>query len=246
MEKEMCRMAAMSARYPISVKTFMTYFFLPLIPDNYNKDGWGIAYFVEREGLLIKECQNAQKSHLLRAILDRVELQSHQAILHVRRATKGRVTLANTHPFIRELWGMPWAFAHHGEVRDTTHWAPPDPRVFQPVGETDTEILFCWLLNALWRQFSDQAPPITEVVFWMNDLVKSERFVKEKFNFLLANPFILFAFYGGHHRMFWRTESASNPVAQVSSTPIYGHDSWQSFQSGELKVIKGGFIDGEL
>ncbi len=242
----MCRMAAISARYPISVKSFMTYFFLPLIPDNYNKDGWGIAYFVENESLLFKGCKNAQKSPLLRAILDRVELQSHQAILHVRRATKGRVTLANTHPFVRELWGMPWVFAHHGEVQDTAHWESPAPHIFQPVGETDTETLFCWLLNALWSRFKDRAPPITEVVSWVNDLVQSEHFLEEKFNFILANSFVLFAFYGGHHKMFWRTDAKANPVVQVSSSPIYGHDSWRSFQPGELKVIKRGFIDGEL
>jgi len=242
----MCRMAAFSARYPLSLKTFMVYFFCPLIPDNFNKDGWGLAYFADKECLLFKGREPARDSPLLRVILDRVEIKSHQAVLHVRRATKGRVTLANTHPFARELWGMSWVFAHHGEVKGINEWDSSDPRRFQPVGETDTENLFCWLLNALWKQFRDLAPPRAELVSWMEDLLQGVNFVKGKFNFVLANPFLLFAFYGGHHKLLWRMDPEEKPVVQVSSTPIHGYDSWQPFRPGELKIIEQGVIESFL
>ena len=242
----MCRMAAFSARYPLSLKTFMVHFFLPLIPDNFNKDGWGVAYFADKECLLFKGREPAMDSPLLRAILERVEIKSHQAVLHVRRATKGRVTLANTHPFVRELWGMPWVFAHHGEVKGIGEWDSSEPCCFQPVGETDTEYLFCWLLNALWKQFRDSAPPKAELVSWMKDLVQGADFEKEKFNFILANPSILFVFYGGHQRLFWSTFDKDNPVVQISSTSLYGCNSWQPFRPGELKIIEQGVIKDSL
>ncbi len=242
----MCRMAALSARHPLSLKTFMAYFFCPLIPDNYNKDGWGLAYFADNECLLFKGREPARDSPLLRAILDWVELKSRLAVLHVRRATKGKVTLANTHPFVRELWGMSWVFAHHGEVGGIAQWSLAGSQRFQPVGETDTEMLFCWLLNSLWERFRDRSPPKVDLVLWMKDLVQGVNFEKGKFNFILANSSLLFVFYGGHHRLFWSTFDWDNPVVQVSSTPIHGYDSWQPFQTGELKIIEHGVIQSLL
>ncbi len=242
----MCRMAALSARYPLSLRTFMAYFFCPLIPDNFNKDGWGIAYFVDKECLLFKGREPARDSPLLRAILDRVELKSHLAVLHVRRATKGKVTLANTHPFVRELWGMPWVFAHHGEVGGITQWSLAGSQRFQPVGESDTEHLFCWLLNGLWHQFQELRPPVGDLISWMVEMICEVVFYRGKFNFILANPSFLFAFYGGHRLLFWRQEETPNPVVMVSSTPLFREEAWQAFQPGELKVITDGAIKNPL
>ncbi len=240
----MCRMAALSARYPLSLQSFMTYFFLPLIPDTYNKDGWGFACFLEGECLMFKGREPARESTLLRVILDRVELKSNQAILHVRRATKGRVTMANAHPFVRELWGMPWVFVHHGEV-DVINRQHPGPQRFRPVGDTDTEHLFCWLLNHMWHRFQDRAPPTEELISWMADITCSAK-TGERCNFILANPHIVFAFYGGHRSLFWRIEEALNPVVQVSSTPLFQAETWQEFRKGELKVIADGAIKVSL
>src|ERR1700759_2899175 len=39
------------------------------------------------------------------------------AIAHVRKRTRGPVSLANTHPFVRELWGRHFTFAHNGTVK---------------------------------------------------------------------------------------------------------------------------------
>ena len=38
------------------------------------------------------------------------------AIAHVRKKTRGRPALENTHPFKRTLWGRHWVFAHNGTL----------------------------------------------------------------------------------------------------------------------------------
>jgi predicted glutamine amidotransferase len=56
-------------------------------------------------------------------------LKSRNIIAHVRKATIGEVALENAHPFVRELWGRQWVFAHNGDLKDYTGKAqdPPSP-----------------------------------------------------------------------------------------------------------------------
>jgi glutamine amidotransferase len=59
----------------------------------------------------------------------------------------GETSLANTHPFARGRW----LFAHNGTVRDVawlTKQVSPK-RLAEVHGETDSELLFAWLLTRL-------------------------------------------------------------------------------------------------
>ena len=85
---------------------------------------------------------------------------------HIRYATQGTVSLANVHPFSRELWGVQWCFAHNGEVpkcssgnnlnREKLLLGRTNPRdsFYHPVGDTDSEAVFCAILNALRAEFT--------------------------------------------------------------------------------------------
>src|SRR5205085_2616262 len=73
------------------------------------------------------------------------------AIAHVRRRTRGKVSLANTHPFVRELWGRTFTFAHNGTVKCVRR--RPLER-FKPIGNTDSEYAFCVMLEALHERFT--------------------------------------------------------------------------------------------
>jgi glutamine amidotransferase len=70
----------------------------------------------------------------------------------VRRKTRGKVSLANTHPFLRELWGRTLVFAHNGTVKDAFQLKLGG---FRPLGQTDSEHAFCALLSALQHDFRD-------------------------------------------------------------------------------------------
>ncbi len=50
---------------------------------------------------------------------------------HIRKATQGHILLENCHPFMRELRGRHWIFAHNGDLNGH---APELTGVYQPVG----------------------------------------------------------------------------------------------------------------
>ena len=84
-------------------------------------------------------------------------IHSINVIAHIRKATKGVVALENTHPFMRELWGRYWIFAHNGTLED---FAPQLRRAFRPVGSTDSEHAFCCMLETLRHAFPAGEPPL--------------------------------------------------------------------------------------
>ena len=69
--------------------------------------------------------------------------------------------MENTHPFTRELWGRYWTYAHNGQL---SNYESLSTGYRRPVGETDSELVFCWLLNQIETQFPD-CPHQMEFVF---------------------------------------------------------------------------------
>lgn len=110
-----------------------------------NPDGWGLAWFHSDGQLEIrKEPAQANASRTALAV-QKMSVSSPIFIGHVRRASHGGRTLANTHPFQHDLHGRPVVFAHNGTLHNL-----PLPTHFRPVGETDSEQAFCVLLS--WMQ----------------------------------------------------------------------------------------------
>jgi glutamine amidotransferase len=70
-------------------------------------------------------------------------------VSHIRRATRGEPALRNTQPFVRELGGYTQVFAHNGELSGIERRRDFLPGRFRPVGDTDSELVFCSLLDRL-------------------------------------------------------------------------------------------------
>jgi glutamine amidotransferase len=89
---------------------------------------------------------------------------SDLVLSHIRLATQGEPVLHNTQPFQRELGGRAHVFAHNGDllgIRDECHL---ESRRFTPIGDTDSELAFCCLLERLaelWDQ-AEETPPSVE------------------------------------------------------------------------------------
>ena len=113
-----------------------------------HKDGWGIGYYQGAAIRLMKEAEAAAGSAWLRFIRDH-ELRSPIILSHIRKATRGERTLANTQPFQRELGGRMHLFAHNGNLAGIDGLAPAGAKRFRPVGDTDSEIAFCELMRRL-------------------------------------------------------------------------------------------------
>jgi predicted glutamine amidotransferase len=112
-----------------------------------HRDGWGIAVFdTERARWNLEKgvacAGDDERFH-------RVAVGSRGVLLvsHIRQKTVGDTTLANTHPFERGRW----VFAHNGTVKDVP-WLRAQvsrARLAEVNGETDSELLFAWLLTRL-------------------------------------------------------------------------------------------------
>jgi len=112
-----------------------------------NPDGWGIAFYPggKAAAQLFKEALPAASSRLAKFVFLKYEhLRSKIFVAHVRKASRGIVAYRNTHPFCREVMGRDYAFAHNGTIRNSRRFALGR---FRPVGGTDSERLFCYLLN---------------------------------------------------------------------------------------------------
>src|SRR3569623_1812515 len=69
-------------------------------------------------------------------LIKRYPIKSKNVIAHIRKATQGRIALENCHPFVRELWGRYWVFAHKGDLKN---FMPLLDGPYRPVGAADSE-----------------------------------------------------------------------------------------------------------
>jgi predicted glutamine amidotransferase len=114
-------------------------------------DGWGLALYEGKVARMFLEPDAAAHSPLA-TFLRQHPIKTLLAIAHVRRMTRGGLGLANTHPFVRELWGRQFVFAHNGTVKKASRLKLGR---FKPIGETDSEHAFCALLGALEHEFKE-------------------------------------------------------------------------------------------
>ena len=122
-------------------------------------DGWGLGYYPAGEpaASVLKEPAPARASIRGELVKAWDHLESSPFVLHVRTATWGSNTDANTQPFARGWGGREWMIGHSGSLASRLD-EEPDPR-FEPVGGTDTERVFCTLLGRVaargWRSLAD-------------------------------------------------------------------------------------------
>ncbi len=145
----MCELLGMSANVP----TDLCFSFTGLLQrgggTGPHRDGWGVVFY---EGKGIRAFRDSAPSvdSEIAQLVSRFPMKSCMAISHIREANVGAVSLENTHPFVRELWGQNWTFAHNGQLANAAALPLSD---FVPVGSTDSEQAFCWLLAKIRDRF---------------------------------------------------------------------------------------------
>ncbi len=184
----MCQLLGMNCNVPTDICFSFTGFQARGGATDVHSDGWGIAFFEGKGTRLFLDPQPSCTSpvaELVRAY----PIRSTNVIAHIRKATQGAIGLENTHPFMRELWGRYWIFAHNGNLID---FAPNLDGSFLPVGRTDSERAFCWLLQSLRQRFGHEAPAMPLLFEEIQRL--TVRIAQHgEFNFLLSNGDCLFA-----------------------------------------------------
>lgn len=227
---------------------------------DHHSDGWGIAFFESENGQPGRAArhfvdkESAATSPIAR-MLRSYPIKSHNVVAHVRKATVGKVGLENCHPFVRELWGRYWFFAHNGDLKD---YQPNLHGAFKPVGDTDSEMAFCWLLQELNKSHAG-VPSVEELTHTLAELVPRIA-AHGTFNFLLSNGQALWA----HASTKLCYVLRQHPFAQVQlkdedvrvdlaelngpedrqvivvTEPLTTNEIWVAMAPGELKV----FVDG--
>ncbi|SKA25158.1 glutamine amidotransferase [Enhydrobacter aerosaccus] len=158
----MCELFCLSSCLPTRATFSLKAFAAHGAPGGRNVDGWGLAFHDGRDVRLYKEPEPATDSSWLGFIQGR-HLPTRILISHIRHALGGGVTLANTQPFVRELGGRAHAFAHNGFLNGIQGEVGRSSARFRPVGETDSEMAFCLLLerfSRLWENGSTPALPL--------------------------------------------------------------------------------------
>lgn len=220
-----------------------------------HQDGWGIAFF---EGAGVRHLVDHQAaSHSpLAELIKKHPIKSENVIAHIRKATQGRVALENCHPFVRECFGVNWVFAHNG---DLINFMPDLNGQFLPIGNTDSEQAFCYILQQLRLRFSNHAPALADLSLALRELCK-EIAQYGTFNMMLSNGAALFVHCSTHMHYLIRqypfntahlsdhdisvdfsaVTTPKDRVAVIATEPLTNNETWEAFGSGELKV----FIDG--
>ena len=256
----MCQLLGMNSHLPASLTLSFTGFSQRGGCTDHHADGWGIAffesdgndpgrgvrYFVDKEGAATSPIAQMLRSY---------PIKSHNVVAHVRKATIGAVTLENCHPFVRELWGRYWVFAHNGDLKD---YGPALHGKFHPVGSTDRELAFCWLLQELAKSHAG-VPSVDELTLTRAELVPQIA-RHGSFNFLLSNGQALWAHastklhYVLRQHPFTEVHLKDDDVsvdlselngpqdrlAIVVTEPLTTNEDWVAMAPGELRV----FIEG--
>jgi predicted glutamine amidotransferase len=249
----MCQLLGMNANTPTDV--CFSFAGLATRADEH-KDGFGIAFFEDR-GLRYFVDHHSARASPVAELVKHYPIKSDNVIAHIRKATQGRVALENTHPFVRELWGRYWVFAHNGDLKN---FQPRLHAAFRPVGDTDSERAFCWLMQELAKAHAN-VPTVTELTHTLRELVPVIA-QHGTFNLMLSNGQALWAHCST--RLAWverahpfcaatladedvtvdlaALTSPTDRIAIVATEPLTRGEAWTAMAPGELRVFVGGAV----
>ena len=163
------------------------------------RDGWGVAFYQGNDVALFREPVAASDSHLVQFLRSQGP-DTSLALSHIRHATRGTRSLANTQPFVRQLGGRTHVFAHNGDLPGVEGSVNLAFDHYRPVGTTDSEHAFCALLerlHALWHA-ADTPPPLAQRWSVISQFAADLRKLGPA-NFLYSDGEVLFAH--GHRRI---------------------------------------------
>jgi glutamine amidotransferase len=220
-----------------------------------HRDGWGIAFY-EGKGCRSFHDPAASADSPIAGLVRNYPIKSRIVISHIRKANRGRVCLENTHPFSRELWGQRWVFAHNGQLTGVKRRSLG---FYRPIGTTDSEHAFCWLLQRLRRRFP-QRPRSHSVMWHYLHGLSSDLDRLGVFNMLLSDSRHLFAYCSTS--LSWVTRRApfgkatlidadltvnfsehttpTDIVSVIATRPLTADENWSIMQPGEFAVFRDG------
>ncbi|MGE4545326.1 MAG: class II glutamine amidotransferase [Pedobacter sp.] len=253
----MCQLLGMNCNVPTDICFSFTGFRKRGGATDVHSDGWGIGFF-EGKGVRLFVDPQASAESTIAELVRSYPIHSLNVVAHIRKATQGVTSLENTHPFMRELWGRYWLFAHNGNL---PQFQPQLDGSFVPVGNTDSERIFCWLLQSLRQRFGTTAPQRRELFGAIGELTLPLAGMGI-FNYLLSNGDSLVAhcstelsyiircapFAEAHLKDedinidFSQVTNPEDRVAVIATLPLTDNEPWVNMRPGTLWM----FHDGQV
>lgn len=253
----MCELLGMTANVPTDICFSFTGLIQRSGITDQHRDGWGITFYEGKGTRTFKDTNPGVQSEVAK-LVQNYPIKSYLVISHIRKANRGKVCLENTHPFERELWGHNWTYAHNGQLKGIKQ---KPLNYYHPIGSTDSEHAFCWLLNQLRDQYPDHIPENT-LFFKFLQTKLDELSDLGVFNTLLADGKYLYAYCS--KQLYWitrkapfgkasladkevtidfkRVASATDVVTVISTKPLTDNEQWQKMEQRKLYVFHKGML----
>lgn len=259
----MCELFAMCSRVPATVDLSLERLARHGGAEGPHRDGWGCAFYDGPDLFLVREPHPASDSPLMH-LLETQERRGCMVLCHLRMATIGARALRNTQPFTRELGGVMHAFAHNGDLPGIESARRLRPGRFSPIGESDSELAFCALLERLaplWSAARGCVPPLVDRLSIIAEVARELRALGIA-NFIYGDSTALFVHSDRRtqqdgiirppgmyllQRACWRPgpelaqagvklETVRQDVSIVASVPLTD-EYWQPMGQGELVAL---------
>ena len=252
----MCELLAMSANVP----TDICFSFSGLMQRGGNtgphKDGWGITFYEGKGCRSFKDPKPSAHSPIA-DLVTKYPMKSETVVCHIRQANSGGVCLENTHPFVRELWGKNWTYAHNGQLKEFKEKLPT--KLHLPIGTTDSEHAFCWILDQLREEFGFEEPSDHVLFSYIASLITKIDELGVA-NIIISDGENLFAYCSNN--LHWITrrapfgkaslidaevtidfceETTDNDVVTVIATkPLTDDENWHKMSAGQWHLFRLG------
>lgn len=249
----MCQLLGMNCNSPTDIGFSFEGFRRRAGITDFHSDGFGVAFFDGKGVRIFRDDQPCCSSPIADCV-KQYRIKSLNVIAHIRKATQGEVNIVNTHPFMREIWGENWVFAHNGNLKNLPELAWHT----QPIGCTDSEAAFCYITQCLKSQFKSK--PNDDVLFDAIYAIAEELQQEGTFNFLLSNGEVMIAHCSTHlHYVMRRAPfgkafrvdddgmidfndyaKPNDRINIISTFPITKNENWIKMKHGGMVMFKDG------
>jgi len=236
----MCELVAMSTQYPTNL-TLSLQALAEHSSSGGHVDGWGVAYYSHADARRIRDTSPAYDSVWARFVAQH-GLTSDLVIAHIRKATVGSIGLENTQPFERELGGRAHVFAHNGDLPEVATLSRYRNRNYRPIGTTDSEYAFCYLLDKLRDAWRGDEPPTFETRWAIFRAFCADLRLHGPANFLYSDSEYLFVH--GNRRL--QQDGVRRPPGLHWLCRECSHATESGLSSEALSVTRSASTDGEL
>ncbi|NQY80485.1 MAG: class II glutamine amidotransferase [Candidatus Caenarcaniphilales bacterium] len=227
--------------------------------------GWGFAWYPnDYQGAAVAKDPGAKNTKILtEALMDWENFRSTTFISKILGAAQG-YTNHETQPFSRSFAGRDWVFMHNGDLDKMSLYKlhANKSRFLEPLGTTDSEIAFCYLLGMMQasgaRKLADIKPEQLEAWFTELDKLGSADMV-------ITDGLTLVCFQGSQSpspiyytrikpktktKMFFSDQVSleindprdSYRTAVIFSSSKFKQGEWQQMQPGQIIVAKRGAV----